>query len=253
MRPAVLAGVLAGALAACAGSPPVRLHSLMPVEAAAAVDVRLAALPAAASAPGLGPAPPPASARPLRVVIGPVAVPAALDQPQWLVREPDDSLRLLEQDRWAGPLGEEFRGALRESLRRRWAATDALPSAGGGPAWRVTVDVLRLDARPGVDSLLEARWVVQAPQASVPAMPSAPAPGPASALRSAPADVVSTLSAALSASCSTRLREPVQGDGPAALAAAHRRAVARLADDIGRQLQAMAGGAGAACVAAPVS
>ncbi len=239
-------------LAACAGSPPVRLHSLMPVDAAAAVEARLAASPAAPSSPGLGPVPTPASVRPLRVVIGPVAVPAALDQPQWLVRQPDDSLRLLEQDRWAGPLGEEFRGALRESLRRRWAATDALPSAGSGPAWRVTVDVLRLDARPGVDSLLEARWVVQAPQApqaSLPAIPSATAPGPGSALRLAPADVI----AASSAACSTRLREPVQGDGPAALAAAHRRAVARLADDIGRQLQAMAGGAGAACVAAPVS
>ena len=48
-------------------------------------------------------------------------------------------------------------------------------------------------------------------------------------------------------------REPGSGPGTQALAEAHRRALQRLADDIGRQLTVMLAGGSAACSGPPTS
>lgn len=199
-----------GGLVACGSTPEVRFHSLLGADRPAA------------------PAPVPASGP--RLVVAPVVVPASLDQPQWLVRRADDSLQRLEQDRWASPLADELRAAVREGLVARWGVNDAyttaLPVAPAGvpSAWRVQLELLRFDARPGRETLLEARWTLLPPARD-----------------------------AAAASCRSASREPVAGDGILPLVAAHRAAVARLTDDIGRQLKAMAAGAGPACIAAPVS
>lgn len=200
---------LAWLLAACSSPPELRLHSLL-------------------SAAPVAPLPRPAGT-PLRVSVAPVTVPAAVDQPQWLVRRPDDSLQLLEQDRWASPPADEVRAALRDGLVRRWGVVDAgiAPrddAPAGASSWRVVVEVLRLDSRPGRDTLLEARWTLLPPQRG-----------------------------AAPARCTLHQREPVSADGILPLVEAHRRTVAALADAVGRQLQAMAAGAPATCVAAPVS
>ena len=93
-----LALALALALGACSTPPALRLHTLMPDPAP----------PAEAPGP------------PLAIQLGPVAVPAQVDQPQWLVRLPDGTLALLDNERWASPLRDELRAALRETLARRW-------------------------------------------------------------------------------------------------------------------------------------
>ena len=195
---------LAGAtllLAACASTQAPRLHSLQ--EAAGATA-------AAAPAPALF------------VDLGPVGVPAAVDQPQWLVRTPDDTLRLLEQERWVAPLRDELRAALADGLARRWNAADLrlAPAPAGAPAWRLRVDVLRFDTVAGTGTRLEAAWSATAASAPAPAL-----------------------------ACRTRLREAAAGDA-VALAAAHRRAVARLADQIGQPLTELAAGRPASCPAA---
>lgn len=202
--------LMALGLGACADAPPVRLHSLLPV-------------PGAAATPHVGP--------PLRVSVAPVTVPSAVDQPQWLVRRSDDTLQILEQDRWASPLQEEMRAAVREHLARRWGAVDAgrtpAPAVDGAPApsaWRVVIEVRRLELRPGRDAWLDARWALIPPQRG-----------------------------AAAAECAFRVREPVAADGPLALAEAQRQAVERLADELGRQLRAMAAGGPATCIGAPVA
>ena len=66
------------ALAACSASaPPVRLHTLMPAE--------------------LAQRDPLAGRTPLFIALEPIRVPAQVDQPQWLIRLPDESLAVLEQ------------------------------------------------------------------------------------------------------------------------------------------------------------
>src|SRR6476620_9662208 len=100
-RPARLlrrAGLVLGVLAlvACGTPAPPHFHSLMPTE--------IAARSGAPAASGVV------------VRLEPIRVPAQVDQPQWLVQLGDDSMAVLEQERWASPLRDELREALLEDL-----------------------------------------------------------------------------------------------------------------------------------------
>jgi uncharacterized lipoprotein YmbA len=181
LLPFALAALLA--FAGCSSTPPTRFHTLQ----------------------GAG-TPPPAAPATAWVDLGPVAVPPAVDQPQWVVRLPDDSLRVLEQERWAGPLRDELRAALLAALGERHGLGDARTAPPPAPpAWRVRVDVLRFDTAAGRGATLEARWTAVPPSASA------------------------------GFTCATSVSEPSGGD-PLALAAAHRRAVGALADRMGASL-----------------
>ncbi|CAN7216897.1 PqiC family protein [Rhizobacter sp. LjRoot28] len=187
LLPTALARALAtGAaclMAACSSTQPARFHSL-------------AALPAAAPA-----ASSPAAATPWVVDLGPVTVPAGVDQPQWVVRLPDGSLRVLEQERWVAPLRDELRGALLEALRQRTGAIDArtVPAPATSPV-RVRLDVQRFETLAGQGAWLEAGWSM------------------------APAGFA----------CRVTLRESAGTGDALALADAHRRAVMALAERIGQ-------------------
>ena len=181
-------------LAACAAVPPTRFHSLLPAESARA--------PAS-----------PGDAMP--IVLDPVRIPPQVDQPQWLVRVPDGSLQLLEQDRWAAPLRDEVHAALLEALALRWAAVDTGSAApGAARPWRLTVDLVRFESVLGREARVEARWRIAAPAGS--------APG---------------------AACTSVLRE--SADSALALVQGHQRIVVRLADEIGATLRALARNAAA--------
>jgi uncharacterized lipoprotein YmbA len=194
------------ALGACASAPPmVHLHSLMPVElAAAAADVGAGVLPSS-----------------IPIVFEPIRIPAQVDQPQWLVRLPDDSLAVLEQERWASPLRDELREALLEVLAVGYGAVEAHHSvAAAGAPMRITVDVRRFESLPGREARSEGSWSLTSAGARTPAF-----------------------------QCDWLIRE--SSPGPAsALAAAHRRAVARLGAAIGAALVAMKAGQSASCPAA---
>jgi uncharacterized lipoprotein YmbA len=143
-------------------------------------------------------------------------VPAQVDQPQWLVRLPDDSLASLEQERWASPLRDELRQALLEQLAARFGVVEGRSGAPQAAApLRVALELRRFDSIPGREARLEGQWTV--------------AGGAAPALR-----------------CGVLVREAAPG-GIAELAAAHRRAVARLAEAIGASLVAVPPAAALAC------
>ena len=186
---AVLVLVVLGGCVSGGSKAPERFHTLLAVESPAS----------AASA-----------AKAVYVDVLPVHVPAQVDHAQWVVRQGDDSLLVLEQDRWAAPLPDEVRGAVVERLAARWGAVD-VRAVGLPPAavWRVRIDVQRFDSTPGREARLEAAW-------SVSLTPSA---------------VV----------CRSVLTEAVGEASVAALAAGHRRNVAKLADLIGSRLQGAGG------------
>lgn len=194
-----LALALALALGACSTPPALRLHTLMPDPAP----------PAEAPGP------------PLAIQLGPVVVPAQVDQPQWLVRLPDGTLALLDNERWASPLRDELRAALRETLARRWGVQDAAGPVTAAAAWRINLELLRLDSTPAREARLDAQWAIAAlrPAAGQPPL-----------------------------GCRVTLRQAV-GAGTVALADGHRRIVARLADQIGRQLRALSRGETPGCEA----
>jgi uncharacterized lipoprotein YmbA len=193
MKPLLaLAMVLLGA---CSSTPAPRFHSLLSTQAAPVEAV---------------------SSVPLPLDHGPVSVPAAVDQQQWVVRLPDDSLRILEQEQWVAPLRDELRAALFDRLARRYGAVD-VRSAPAPEFVRLKVDVQRFESMAAREVWVEAVWT-------------------ASASTKGSAPLV----------CRSSVREPVQGDA-AALATAHRRAANALADLIGQRLIALYNGAGVRC------
>lgn len=200
MKPTFVAVAAAALLAACSSTKlPERFHTLLPAERAAPV--------------------PEAGGAPLYVGVQPVGIPPQVDHAQWVVRQPDDSLLLLEQDRWAAPLQDELRGAIVERLVSKWGALDVRYVAALVPTtWTVRVDVQRFESIPGREARLEAVWSVT------------------QALKDGAALV-----------CRSRRVEAVSGTGVAALAEAHRRAVTTLADEIGQRLHALQAGQRASC------
>jgi uncharacterized lipoprotein YmbA len=186
------------ALGACSTSPPpTRLHTLMPAEPTPR-DL-------AAAARG-----------PVFLTLEPIRLPAQVDQPQWLVQLGDDSMAVLEQERWASPLRDEFQQALLEELIVGQGAIDARTQPAPGTVARVAIDVRRFDSLPGREARIQGSWTI-------------------------------TGSDARSASrCEWLMREPASGSFPA-LAAAHRRAVVRLGAAIGEALARLRRGEAAAC------
>lgn len=172
-------------------TPPERFHTLLPAE------------PRAVATPG-----------PLiGIDLMRVTVPAQVNHAQWAVRQPDGSLRLLEQERWAAPLADELRAALVNRLADRWGVMDLRGVDAARAAWRVRVDVQRFELMPGREARLDAAWSLSS---------------------------VNGTSAVLV--CRTALTEAVSEGGAPALAQAHQRAAQKLADQIGERLrQAQAG------------
>lgn len=197
LKAGLIVGVLA--LVACGTPPPTHFHSLMPTEIAARSDA-----PAASG---------------VVVRLEPIRVPAQVDQPQWLVQLADDSMAVLEQERWASPLRDEFQQALLEELIVGQGAIDARTQpASGAPASRVAVDVRRFDSLPGREARIQGSWTI------------------------AGSDVRS------GSRCEWLIREPASGTFRA-LAAAQRRAVVRLGAAIGQALARMRRGDPTSCPA----
>ena len=185
-------------LAACVSQPPTRFHTLMP------------------SAPSARA--PSAAGERVPAVLEPIRLPVQVDQPQWLVRLPDDTVAVLEQERWASPLRDELRQALREALITTWGMTEERPAAGATAPVRISIDVRRFDSLISGEARIAGSWTLsgQAPTASM--------------------------------RCEWVVGERTASDVPS-LAAAHRRAVARLAAGIGQNLGRVSRGEPVSCPA----
>jgi len=196
-RRGVAIGIAAFALVAgCSSVPPPRFHTLM-----------------AAPSPAARPAAPTGS---LAWEVLPVTVPAAVDQPQWVVRTVDGSMAVLEQERWIAPLGEEVRAAVADRLMQEVG----VPTVSADPRkrWRVRIDVTRLDSAPGREARLEASWTLSSDGEA------------AAALR-----------------CHGKFVQTLAENGYLVLAKGHQQAVAQLADVIGSELRAVGAGQAPAC------
>ena len=184
-------------LAGCASPVPTHFHTLMPAPTA---DFAAAAAPVVATWELL-----------------PVTVPTQVDQPPWVVRLPDDTLAVLEQERWISPLADEVRAALAQHLRQT-VPPAAIGATATAPRWRVAVEVQRFESLPGRLARLDAQWALRAIEGGA---------GPA-------------------VRCQASFSQPAPG-GYAALAAAHRAALAQLGDAISAGLVRLDRGSAAVC------
>jgi uncharacterized lipoprotein YmbA len=188
----------------------------------------IAALGACASAPThfytlqQGAAPPasavPASSAPFQIEVLPVAVPPQVDQAEFLVRQSDQRVAVLDNERWAAPLAAELRGAFAANLVAALGTRDVygLPRPTAVPVYRIVIDVRVFDSWPGLHARIQADWSVRGN------------------------------SEAALVTCTSTASEDV-GAGYDALVQGHQRAIARIAADIAATVRGIASGAAAAC------
>jgi len=107
----------------------------------------------------------------LALGVDPVQLPAVLDRPHIVTRVDENERRLAEFARWAEPLDENVTRVLAENLSALLGSERVarLPMARQGAVdLRLTVEVLRFDAVPGGDAVLEVRWHLYAPGSDSP-------------------------------------------------------------------------------------
>jgi len=157
-------------------------------------------------------APDGAPAAHMAVMVGPVSVPASVDQPEFVVQVASNRVELDEFNRWAAPLSDSIARAVAGNLVVLLRTPDvaASPMANFSPAYTVTINVQRFESTRNQGALVDAVWTVHRTAGG--------------AIRSG----------------RTLTQEATQGDSYDALAAAHSRALARMSRDIAAAIRAEA-------------
>jgi uncharacterized protein len=190
------AAVVAAAwiLAACSATPPTRYYALEAVAPAQSPH----------AAPRTGQAA-------TTVAVRTVAVPAAVDRPQIVVRAGDSRVDLDEFNRWAGPLRDDIARVVAGNLAAE-LGTPVVTVSAALPATSdlvVLLDVQRFDARMGDGVEVDVVWIVRRTVDETPGR-----------------------------SGRSTVREPAGGAGHARLVGAFNRALARVSRDIGAVVRA---------------
>ena len=128
--------VVAGLVSVCGGcySAPVRYYTLTPTPAKTL----------------------PASETTLQIDVRIVHTPPQLNRAELMVRTGPTEITILENERWAAPLKDEIKDALRLELQRRLARMTGLGRAFG--KLTLDIDVQRLEAEVGRYALFEVSW-----------------------------------------------------------------------------------------------
>jgi hypothetical protein len=145
-------------------------------------------------------------------MVGPVTIPAAVDQPEFVVQVAANQVHVDEFNRWVSPLSDGIARAVAADLvvllGTPEVATADLPNFSAD--YRVTIDVQRFESIQGQAATLEAVWTVR---------------------KTAGGEIRTGRTVA---------REPTQGQGFDALAAAHSQALAKMSSDIAAAIRAEA-------------
>ena len=100
---------------------------------------------------------------PSSVMIGSVAIPASVDQPQFVVQVAANRVEIDEFNRWAAPLNDSIARAVAGDLAAQLGtpnvATTRLPNF--NPDYVVTIEVQRFESTRGKTALIEAVWSVR--------------------------------------------------------------------------------------------
>lgn len=97
---------------------------------------------------------------PLRLSVGPVHVPDALDRPQMVWRAGAQQVVIAERSRWAEPLPSAISRVVADNLVRQTRGLIAVAPQTDADI-RIELDIRRLDAEPGQAVSLEAVWLIR--------------------------------------------------------------------------------------------
>lgn len=140
--------VLAAILFTACSSTPTRFYTLVP------------SAPAASAGPA-------AERAAYFIDVQDVRVPQQVDIPQFVLRQSDGEVAVVESRQWIAPLPEEIRNSVAQNLARRLGTIDVHAQGAGRrklPVYGVQLDVTRFDSVLGRESRLEATWIVSAPK-----------------------------------------------------------------------------------------
>lgn len=159
-----------------------------------------------------GPPAPAAQATDVSLTVGPVSIPGVVDRPEIVVTITDNEVWIDEFNRWAGPVADTIALATAQNLAAALATprVTLLSQAVGAADYTVAIEVQRFDSAPGSYALLDAVYSVR---------------------RTADGRTVAGR---------TTDRQAPADKSYDALAAAHSRAVARLAGDIAGAVRGLA-------------
>ena len=93
--------------------------------------------------------------------IDPIVVPAEVDQEAWLVRTGASEVTILDNERWAAPLGNELHAAFVEALTRELGAREVDAESSTKPKYTVRISVRRFESVPAQYALIDADWTVR--------------------------------------------------------------------------------------------
>jgi len=146
------------------------------------------------------------------VMVGPVTIPASVDQPEFVVQVAANRVQVDEFNRWVAPLGDAIARAVAGDLVVLLGTPEVASNqlANFVLDYRVTIAVQRFESVPGNAATLEAVWTVR---------------------KTVGGEIRSGRTVA---------REPVQGQSYDALAAAHSQALAQMSTDIAAAIRAEA-------------
>ena len=149
-----------------------------------------------------GPAP---KAGGLKIFVGPVTIPEGVDRPQMVTRTAPNQVEIADLDRWGEPLKAAIPRLIAETLTRRLGASDVMTSRQSATLdfdFRVAIDIDRFDFSAAEGAVVDATWTIRGAKD------------------------------ATARTGHTRAREPAGGAAPQAMAAAHSRAIEKVAADI---------------------
>ena len=149
-----------------------------------------------------------------------VRTPSQLNRSQLMVRTGPSEVWLLENERWAAPVNDEIKSALRLALQRRLGGMAGLRAA--FTQLTLDIDVQRLEAELGRYAVLEASWIATLSTASPPS------------------------TGARTVACTFQAEEKIPA-GYAAMVEGYQREIAALADAIAAAVTRTAGGTGSPC------
>jgi uncharacterized lipoprotein YmbA len=133
--------IAAGLLAGCGSSQPIHFHTLMPAAE-------------------------PTHAQPLRpaffIDVRPIGVPADADRQPFVLRR-GSAISLIENERWAAPLGDELRSAMSVRLTRELGTEDVGEHVLSSdiPVLKIRIDVRRFDAVFADHVSIDANWTMR--------------------------------------------------------------------------------------------
>ena len=152
----------------------------------------------------------------LSIAVGPVSVPAAIDQPQIVVNTGPNQVTFDEFNRWASPLQDNLTRVVAENLVALLGTARVTlfpPGLNAEIDYRVQIEIRNFESIPGKSASLDAIWTVR---------------------RTKDGKIETGR---------TSVREPMQEGSFDALATAHSRGVAKLSQDIADAIRMLERGA----------